>query len=153
MANLGGYDATGGETMREGGALEPGWYEAMLAKSERVDAKSGNGNAYVECEYEITDERANGRRVWSNLNLWNSNAQAVEIAQRELNSLMHACGKLRVDDTEELHGIPIMIKVGYEKGNKDRNRINGFKPLNSGGAVSQQQSGGAAQSKPWQRSA
>lgn len=143
MANLGGYDATGGETMREGGAIEPGWYEGALAKSDRVEAKAGNGNAYIACEYEITDEKAKGRRVWSNLNLWNNNQQAVEIAQRELNSLMHAAGKLRVDDTEELHGIPIMIKIGYEKDNKDRNVIRGFKPLNAGAS----QGGGFGQQR------
>lgn len=151
MANLGDtYDATGGETMREGGAIAPGWYTACIAKSDKEDAKSGGGNAYIAFEFEVTEGDSKGRRFWLNLNLWNTNSQAVEIAQRELNTIMHACGKLRISDTEELHGIPMQVKLGYEKGNKDRNKPNAYKPLNAAPATQQsQQQQGDAQSGPW----
>ena len=154
MANLGGYDATGGDTMETRDALPAGDYMAAMVKSDRKEAKTA-GNAYINCEFEVQDGEYQGRRFWTMLNLWNSNTQAVEIAQRELNSIMHACGKLRVDDTEELHGIPMMVSLKVEDNDKygAQNRVKGYKPLNSGGAVSQQQNGGAAQSKPWLRSA
>ena len=59
----------------------------------------------------------------------------VEIAQRELNSICHAVGKLRVADTEELHGIPMKVKLGFEKDNAERNEPKGYKPA-AGAAAS-----------------
>ena len=138
MANLdGGYDATGGETMGDRTILEPGEYTAALVKSEKK-GPNDKGNSMIACEFEVTDGEKQGRRFWSNLNLWNTNSMAVDIAQRELNSIMHACGKLRIADTEELHGIPMRVTLKIEKGGAkagggnydDANRPTAFKPLN-----------------------
>jgi hypothetical protein len=78
MAELGNYDATGGEMMGDRGALPAGDYVAALVKSDKKDANTP-GNAYINCEFEVMDGAAKGRRFWTMLNLWNSNAQAVEI--------------------------------------------------------------------------
>lgn len=156
MANLGGSYEAGNETMEARDALPAGEYIAAMVKSERKEAKTA-GNAYINCEFEVQEGEAQGRRFWTMLNLWNSNSQAVEIAQRELNSIMHACGKLRVEDTEELHGIPMRVTLKLENDDKygPQNRVKGYKPLNSAGASTvgqsqgEQSSGGA----PWKRSA
>lgn len=155
MANLGGYDATDGQTMEDRSVLPAGEYVAALVKSDKKNAKTA-GNAYINCEFEVQEGEAQGRRFWTMLNLWNNNSQAVEIAQRELNSMMHACGKLRIDDTEELHGIPMLVKLKVQADKSgqygDQNRVAGYKPLNAGAGASQTgQSGGKA--KPWQTSA
>lgn len=156
MASLNGYDATNGQTMDSRDVLPAGEYIAAIVKSERKDAKTP-GNAYINLEFEVTDGPATGRRFWSMLNLWNNNAQAVEIAQRELNSICHAIGRLRIDDTEELHGVPLRVKLSVESNPQygDQNRVKGYKPLNSSGALApsgaaqaQQASGGSA---PWNR--
>ena len=76
----------------------------------------------------MLDGAHRGRRFWSTLNLWNPSPATVEMAQRELNSICHAVGKLRVADTEELHGIPMMVKLGFEKDNAERNEPKGYKP-------------------------
>jgi hypothetical protein len=155
MANLGGYDATGGDTMDTRDALPAGDYVAAMVKSDRKEARK-EGNAYINCEFEVQEGEMQGRRFWTMLNLWNSNSQAVEIAQRELNSIMHACGKLRVDDTEELHGIPMRVKLKVENDDQygPQNRVTGYKPLNAGPSASSggQQASGAA-NKPWLQSA
>ena len=157
MANLGGaYDATGGDTMDTRDTLPAGEYVAALVKSERKEAKSGNGNAYINCEFEVQDGEHQGRRFWSMLNLWNGNATAVEIAQRELNSMMHACGKLRIEDTEELHGIPLIAKLKVEQrdGYDPQNRVTAFKPLSagtSGGGQAAQGATGGGAVRPWQK--
>lgn len=152
MANLGGYDATGGQTMEDRSAIPAGTYPAALVKSERKEAKANNGNAYINCEFEITDGDQKGRRFWTLLNLWNTNSQAVEIAQRELNSIMHACGKLNVDDTEELHGIPmsVTLKVKSDQQYGDKNEVTKYEALNAG-VQSQGNAGGGGTSgnKPW----
>ncbi|GAA6176907.1 DUF669 domain-containing protein [Sulfitobacter pacificus] len=152
MANLGDtYDASNGETMETRDALPAGDYVAALVKSDKK-GPNDKGNSYINCEFEVTDGEAKGRRFWTMLNLWNSNSQAVEIAQRELNSMMHACGKLRISDTEELHGIPMQIKLGVRTSDQygAQNDVKGYKPLNAAPATQQsQQQQGDAQSGPW----
>lgn len=153
MAQLdGGYEA-GNETMGDSDALPAGEYVAALVKSDPKDAKSGNGNRYINCEFEVQDGEFQGRRFWTLLNLWNSNPTAVDIAQRELNSIMHACGKLRVSDTEELHGIPMIVRLSIKTDAKygDKNEVKSYKPMN-GAAPRQsggQQASGAPASRPW----
>lgn len=154
MGNLGGSYEAGNETMGDRSALPAGDYVAALVKSDKKDAKTP-GNAYINCEYEVQDGEHKGRRFWSMLNLWNSNSQAVEIAQRELNSLMHACGKLRVEDTEELHGIPVIVKLKVRSDEKygDSNDIVVIKPLNSAPASNGAPGGstGGGKAPPWKQ--
>jgi hypothetical protein len=128
MASLGGtYDASQGEQMSDRSVLPPGEYLAAIARSDVADTKKGDGRK-VTLEFEVLDGLHRGRRFWTMLNLWNPNPQAVEIAQRELNSICHAVGKLRVVDTEELHGVPMLVKLGIDKDNPNRNVPQGYKP-------------------------
>lgn len=160
MASFDGmYDATGGETMGDTSVLPAGEYVAAIVKSERREAKAGNGNAYINLEFEVQDGDKQGRRFWTMLNLWNSNSTAVEIAQRELNSICQAIGRLRVGDSEELHGVPMIVKLGVKSDSYgEKNVIKGYKPLSAGisrpsaGAQMQQQSSGGGNA-PWRRSA
>lgn len=156
MANLGSnYDATNGETMGDNSALPAGEYSAALVKSDRKEAKANNGNAYINMEFEVTDGDSKGRRFWGMLNLWNSNSQAVEIAQRELNSIMRACGKLNINATDELHGIPMTVKLAVKTDDYgQKNVVKAYKPLNSAPNANQgQQSSGGGGNKPWNNQA
>ena len=155
MANLGAvYDASNGEQMGDHSVLPAGEYLAAIAKSEIRDAKTA-GNRYINLEFEVMDGVARGRRFWTMLNLWNSNAQAVEIAQRELNSICHAVGKLRISDTEELHGLPMLVKVGVKSDSYgEKNDVKGYKPAAGGAPVqqqplSQQAAASGPRSGPW----
>ena len=156
MVDFGGqWDATQGETMGTTDALPAGEYVAAIVKSERREAKSMNGNAYINLEFEVLDGQYQGRRFWTMLNLWNHNQTAVEIAQRELNSICHAVGKLRVSNSEELHNIPMLVKLGVRTDDYGtQNTTKGYKPMNGGAApqqqAPQQQSGSTA---PWRRTA
>ena len=98
-------------------------------------------------EFEVLDGPHRGRRFWSTLNLWNPSPATVEMAQRELNSICHAVGKLRVADTEELHGIPMLVKLGFQKDNAERNEPKGYKPA-AGAAPSSPGAGAAAAGAP-----
>lgn len=162
MADLTGLeDPTGGERSTGFGPLEPGEYTLALVKSEMTESKNSPGNWYLACEFENQDGAG---RIWTNFNLVNANDMAKEIAWRDFNALCHACGKLGVQDSSDLHGIPFVARVGYEKDktqpggvNKERNRIVAYKPLNGGAPTAYANGGGAAQSgapaaakKPWQ---
>lgn len=157
MASLGGtYDASNGETMGDTSPLPAGKYAAQIVKSEVRETKNfaQTGNRFVNLEFEVIEGDMKGRRFWSRLNLWNQSAQAVEIAQRELNTICHAVGKLRVADTEELHHRPMLVRVGFQKDDPTRNEAKGYEPYSaaaSGGAFSggaAKASGGAAASAP-----
>lgn len=152
MANLGNYDATGGDTMETRDALPAGEYVAALVKSDEK-GPNAKGNKYVNCEFEVQDGEFQGRRFWTMLNLWNSNSQAVEIAQRELNSMMHACGRLNIQDTEELHGIPMRVKLKVENNDQygPQNRVTGYKSLNAAPSNNGAAQPGPGQSAPAQR--
>lgn len=158
MANLGAtYDASQGESMEDRSILPAGEYPAALAKSEIRESKANPQNRYIWCEFEVIDGERKGARFWTNINLWNSNHEAVQIAQREFNSLCRACGKLQVQDTDELLGLPFLAKLGIKKGDgqyDDQNSVKAYKPFNGAGQATPPntpQSGGpgAAGGAPW----
>ena len=158
MANLGNtYDASNGQTMEDRDVLPAGEYLAAICKSEKREAKSNPQNRYLNMEFEVTSGEFQGRRFWTMLNLWNVNDQTVSIAQRELNSICHAVGKLRIADTEELHGIPMLVKLGVKKDNSygDQNVVKGYKPANgaASGGASNTHSAGGGKSGPWNNAA
>jgi len=137
MANLGGtFDATKVEPSEDRGALAPGEYLMAIAKSDIRNTKSGKPfsksptgyEALLEAELEVMDGPRKGARAWARLNLWNSNAQAVEIAEREFSAICHACGKLRVSDTSELHGILIVVRMGKRKDDPTQTEPKAFRP-------------------------
>lgn len=156
MASFGGtYDASNGETMGDNSVLPAGEYVAAIVKSDLRQSKKNPNNSYINLEFEVQDGEKQGRRFWTMLNLFNENDTAVEIAQRELNSICQACGKLRVNDSEDLHGIPMLVKLAVKTDSYgDKNEVKGYKPLNAGSprTQNQQQSSGGGNA-PWRRSA
>lgn len=118
------------ETVAPRGDLDPipqGKYIVAIIESEWAATKKGDGHM-VKLTLEVLEGEYKGRRVWDNLNLANPNQQAVEIAQRTLSSICHACGVLRVKDTSELHNIPMLAKVvvKQEPGYEPRNEVKGY---------------------------
>ena len=104
------------------------------------------------------------RKVFSNLNLDNENAQTVEIAQRELSAICRATGILHPKDSSELHDKPVVISVGIRKGSngyEDSNIIKKFSRVDgkelgdvtdsTPAAKTAAPVGGDKKLKPWQR--
>ena len=107
MANLGpaGFDATGIEPTTDFEPLPAAKYIAEVSTSDMRPNSKGTGE-YLWLEFTVLDGAFVGRKVWTQLNLINPSQQAVEIAQRELSALCRAVGKLRVQDSIELHETP-----------------------------------------------
>lgn len=160
MANMHGYDATGGKTMEDRDCLPAGEYVAAIVKSERRESKKNPGNAFLNLEFDVMDGPLSGRKFWTMVNLWNSNQEAAEIAQREMNSICAAAGRLRINDSEELHGIPMRVKLKVTDDGQygPQNRVVSYKPLNSvsgggQGRVAGNAAGDGNTSAPWKRTA
>lgn len=142
-----------------------GWYNATIDESEMKPTKDGTG-AFLKLRFNIVDGQYAGRKVFTQLNLKNSNAQTVEIAQKQLSAICHAVNVLRPGKSEELHGIPLKIKLKLTKATDEyeaRNEISSYKNVNeqvdmAGGDSAASAAGAAAfgagaPAQPWAQGA
>ena len=89
-------------------------YICMLTKSEWMDNKAKTGR-YIYMEFTIVEGEHKGMKFFERLNLVNPNPVAVRIANQKMNQLCAACLLTDIDDTEELHGIPVLLSVGINE--------------------------------------
>jgi Protein of unknown function (DUF669) len=127
MAKLGTtFDASSVDPTMPFEVLPPGRYLVQIVASEMRPTKDGAGQ-YLWLEVDVHEGDYQGRKLFDRLNLVNPNPTAVEIAQRTLSAICHATGKMQVQDSDELHLIPMMVDVkvqppknGYDASNKLR---------------------------------
>lgn len=149
------FDAT---TVAPNASFDPlpaGWYNANITSSEMKPTKDGSG-AYIQLELTILDGQYANRKVFDRLNVQNNSKVAQEIAYATLSSICHATGVIQVQDTSQLHGIPMEVKLsvrpasdGYEAAND----VKGYRASSQGaGGMSQApQMGAPAQQPPAQQ--
>lgn len=114
--------------------LKGGWYPAELVKSELKTTKDKKGK-YLSFQFKViedaNDESSEGRFVFTNLNIVNTNETAVKIAHSDLKAICESVGHNgELEDTVDLHNIPLMIKVSYKPETPDwpaKNEIKGYK--------------------------
>lgn len=129
MAQLphGPFNASEVEPSQSFDPLPTGKYLAFVSESEIKPTQKGDGS-YLQLVWEVADGEYKGRKVWDRLNLVNPNQTAVEIAYRTLSAICHAAGKITVQDSAELHGIPCVIKLKIKQspGRDPQNEISGY---------------------------
>lgn len=113
--------------------LPAGWYDAMIDESEMKPTKDGSG-AYLQIRFTIMGGFANGQKVFQRLNLQNANQTAQDIAYKQLSAICHAISVMQLQDSSQLHGQPMKIKLKIRKDQtgqySDTNEINGYKNIN-----------------------
>lgn len=113
--------------------IPAGWYNAMIDESEMKPTKDGAG-AYLQVRFSVIDGQYANIKIFMRLNLRNSNPVAQEIAFKQLSAISHAIGVLQVQDSSQLHGIPMKIKVKLRKDPngqyEDANEISSVKNIN-----------------------
>jgi Protein of unknown function (DUF669) len=169
MANLGGvFDATQVEPTGDFTPVPPGDYKVQILSSEMVENSARTGHM-LKLELEILEGDQAGRKLYDRLNLDNPNAQAVEIAQRTLSAICHAVGKLSVQDSDELHMLPMVATVKVDPPRSANGReygpSNSIKTYKAAGASAsprvsassgfkpQMAGSGQSASAPWKRNA
>lgn len=144
--------------------LAPGWYTVKMVESEMKPTSAGTGS-YLECTFEVlAPAQFAGRKLWDRLNLNNPNEKAVEIAYQTLSAMCHATGVMQVQDSQQLHNLPMDAKVGLSKPTEQypepRNEMKGYRACQGGGMgqaaapqqqAPQQQQWGAQQQAPQQQ--
>ena len=139
-----------------GGAYDPlpaGWYTAMIAGADLQATKDGSGQ-YIKIKYSITGPSHQGRVVFGNLNIKNASAKAEEIGRQQLGELMRAIGLARVQDTDQLIGGQLSIKLDIRPARTDassgktydaQNEVKGYKVVGGSTTAAAMPSFGASQ--------
>lgn len=146
MAQL-NFDAT--QVQPNAGIADPvpaDWYDVMFDESEMKPTKAGDG-AYLQLRANIITGQYANRKLWVRLNLQNANQQAVDIAYADLSAICHAVGVMHLQDSQQLHGIPLKVKVKLRPADDNydaSNEVVSFKNINEnvGGATGGAQGGG-----------
>lgn len=91
--------------------LPVGEYLVVISASERKPTSKGDG-AYLQLVLDVVDKEFKGRKIFERLNLENANDTTVEIAKRTLSAICKVTGVRHPKQSEELHDIPFLVKVG-----------------------------------------
>lgn len=109
--------------------LPDGRYLAQMVDSE-VKATSRGDGMILKATFEILEPGFEDRKVFTNFNIQNPNEKAEQIGRGMLSSLCKACGKTGlVEDSEDLHEIPVVIRVKVEPAQGEygpKNVVTGF---------------------------
>ena len=133
MSNLSGYNFNA-EEVEPSSSFDPipaGWYQAIISNSEMKATRDGYGE-YLSLTLQIIDGQYENRLVFARLNLKNANDKAVDIARKDLAAICRAVGVMSPQASEELHDIPLMIKVKVRPASGDyeaSNDIGGYKTV------------------------
>ena len=120
---------------------------AVITSSEWKETKDKTGG-YLALKYEIIDGNYKGRIIFENVNLQNSNATAVKIAQETLAKICNAIGKVTVQNSEELHNIPMTLKLGVNPAKDGYDASNKIKSFSKAGNVTTPTIQPQAETKP-----
>jgi len=112
--------------------LPAGWYTAVVNGAEIKNTKAGTGQ-YIAVRYDITGPTHQGRVVYGNLNIKNPNPKAEEIGRQQLGELMRAIGLSTVQDTDQLIGGQLSIKLDVRESEQygASNDVKGYKSSGS----------------------
>jgi hypothetical protein len=134
--------------------LPEGWYSAEIGDAEIRVTKDGTGQ-YIRCRYNIMGPTKAGRVVFGNLNIMNKSQKAEEIGRQQLGELMRSIGLGRIEDTDQLIGCPLQIKLSIrpaENGYAAQNDVRGFRaPEGAAPAKAAPAASSAKAAPPWAR--
>jgi len=90
--------------------IPAGDYTACIVESSMNETKSGTGE-YLKLKYQILEGKYKNRILYEILNLINNNKDTESYARRTLNAIGAEFGFSFIDDSEQLHDKPMIIKV------------------------------------------
>ena len=133
-------------------AIPTGTYEAVISNSESRPMKSGNGMGF-NLEFEIISGECKGRKVFAWITFEHrTSPDAQRIGREQLSAICRAVGVTQLNDTAQLHNLPLLIVVALDKNDPTRNIIKGFKAVKSVGAgAAAPQAAPQNQGAPWVR--
>ena len=137
--NANNFDPTQGV-----GGLPIGRHPVIVESSE-VKANKANDGGYLQLNLKVIDGPQAGIVGAYRLNLYHSNPQTVEIANRQLSAISHVTGVFMIQDSAQLHNIPFVIEVGPQKNDAQYTEVKKVFDINGNEPGKAPQGGGAAQ--------
>ena len=128
MAQIGNFDANQVEPAVD--QLPAGWYIAQIVASEVKNNRATQGQ-HLSLEFNIMDGQFKGWKLWEQLNLWNQNEKASQIAQGRLSAIARAINVLQFNDSTALHGFNMQVRVAHNTDGKAE--IKGYKSIEAQG--------------------
>ena len=133
MANL-NFNAQTVEPQAAFDPLPAGWYPMQIVESELKPTSNGEGQ-YLQLKLQVINGDHANRVVYERLNIVNKNSTAQEIAYRNLSAICHSTGVIQVEDSQQLHGIPMEVKLGVrpaQNGYDASNEVKGYRAIGGG---------------------
>ena len=137
--NANNFDPTQGV-----GGLPIGRHPVIVESSE-VKANKANDGGYLQLNLKVIDGPQAGIVGAYRLNLYHSNPQTVEIANRQLSAISHVTGVYMIQDSAQLHNIPFIVEVGPQKNDAQYTEVKKVFDINGNEPGKTPQGGGAAQ--------
>lgn len=113
--------------------LPAGEYQVRVASSELKPTKAGDGQ-YIKLRLDVIGPTHAGRVLFSNINIRNKNPKAEDIGRQQLSSICRAIGVPVLNDTDELIGGTLLVKVTVKSDEYgEGNEVKAYKAI--GGSV------------------
>ena len=125
------FDSTTVEPREDftGELLPAGTYTVEILDAEVKATKAGTGQI-LKIDHQVIDPAQYAkRRVWKSINVANANVQAEQIGRSELSGLCRAAGIAVLDETDQLIGKVVKVKVAIRKGKDgyaDQNEVKAY---------------------------
>ncbi len=128
--------------------LPAGWYLVTIHSAEVKQTKAGNGE-FIKVRYNLVGGEHASRVVFGNLNTKNSSEKAQEIGRQQLGELMRAIGLPTIQDTDQLVGGTLEIKLSVRDDPQwgVSNEVKGFRAANSSAPAAAPKA--ASSNAPW----
>ncbi len=134
-----------------------GMYQVIVIESAIKPTQAGTGE-FIELTLQVVDGEFAGRRVWDRLNVSNPNKTAEDIAKRQLQELCLAVGVSTLNETEQLHDVPVLAEIDLDRKDQSRNRVMGYQAVGGAKPIASQAARPASApptakpaARPWER--
>ena len=98
--------------------LPPGDYQTVIKDAELKPTNDGTGQ-YIKLRLDVTGPTHAGRVVFSNINIRNKSSAAEQIGRAQLGALMKAIGLATLQDTDQLIGGNVTVKLAIREARTD----------------------------------
>lgn len=120
---------------------------------------TGKGGTMAVFHLQVVDGELAGRKLFARINVSNPSPEAERIGQSQLSALCHAAGVLRLQDTSQMHGKVVRVRVKIRKDTTgqygDSNECAGFEAVGGAtpAAAAPAPAAAASAAPPWKRQA
>ena len=137
--------------------IPAGTYLCTITDSEVKITQRGGTMAVFHLQ--VVDGEFSGRKLFARINVANPSPEAERIGQAQLSALCHAAGVLQLQDTAQMHGKVIRVRVKIRKDTTgqygDSNECTGFEAVEGAAPTPAAPAPAAAApvAPPWKRQA